>query len=84
MMFNDKNVRSNTICPATIVTPMIERNLTGEGIDMDMLEAMNRHTDSMAAPNMPEDVAYTILFLASDVSKNITGQTIVADYGYSL
>lgn len=84
MLFNTKHIRSNTICPATIVTPMIERNLCGEGIDMDLITAMSRHTDSMAEPNMPEDIAQTILFLASDESKNITGQTIVADYGYSL
>ena len=33
---------------------------------------------------MPEDIAYTMLFLASDQASYITGQTIVVDGGSTL
>lgn len=32
----------------------------------------------------PEDIAETLLFLASDAARNITGQTLAADGGMSI
>ena len=84
VMSSQKGVRCNAICPATIVTPMIEANMRGEGMDMETLAAMGSHANPNVPVNMPEDIAATLLFLASDESRNITGQAIVCDFGYSL
>lgn len=84
MMEAGHNIRCNCLCPATIVTPMVAANLRGEGMDMETLNIMQKHSYYEAPVNMPEDIATTLLFLASDESKNITGQAIVCDFGYSL
>ena len=42
------------------------------------------HMDRNVPVCNPEDVANTILFLASDEARAITGQTIVTDFGANL
>jgi 3-oxoacyl-[acyl-carrier protein] reductase len=69
-------IRVNAVCPGYIQTPM------SEAIDSPEFTArfvnryipMNRH-------GKPEEIAPVFLFLASDESSFITGQTIVADGG---
>jgi NAD(P)-dependent dehydrogenase (short-subunit alcohol dehydrogenase family) len=69
-------IRVNAVCPGYIQTPM------SEAIDSPEFTArfvkryipMNRH-------GRPEEIAPVFLFLASDESSFITGQTIVADGG---
>jgi enoyl-[acyl-carrier-protein] reductase (NADH) len=53
-------------------------------LDPDMMGAMAVHSNLKTQPCMPEDVANIILFLASDESRAITGQTLVTDFGSSL
>jgi len=84
VMNSGRGIRCNAICPATIVTPMIAANMRGEGMDGETLAAMGAHVCEKVPINMPEDIASTLLFLASDEGKNITGQALICDYGYSL
>ncbi|MBE6536264.1 MAG: SDR family oxidoreductase [Ruminococcaceae bacterium] len=44
----------------------------------------NSNSDLKVQPCMPDDVANMLLFFASDESRAITGQTIVADFGSTL
>ena len=53
-------------------------------LDRDMMMQMAKHADLKVQPCMPEDVANVLLFLASDESRSITGQTIVCDFGSTL
>ena len=53
-------------------------------LDMRMMGAMAKHNDLKIRPCMPDDVANVIAFLASDMSKALTGQVIVTDFGASL
>lgn len=77
------NVRCNAICPGSIATPMVA-NMAPETLDQDIFGPMLAHTDMSLPICMPEDVANTILFLASDESRAITGQVIVHDFGVNL
>lgn len=83
MRFGGKGIRSNAVCPGTIVTPMT-MNSNAKDMDPDMMNAMYRHLDLKAGTCMPEDVASIALFLASDESKAMTGQILVSDFGASL
>lgn len=76
-------IRANVVCPGTIMTPMT-MNSSQADMDMDMMAAMNAHLDLKARIAMPEDVANIVLFLASDESRAMTGQVLVADFGSSL
>ena len=83
LLFADKYIRCNAICPGTIVTPMT-MNMKPEALDMRMMGAMSKHADLKVKPCMAEDVANIICFFASDDSKALTGQIIVSDFGASL
>lgn len=69
-----KGVRVNAIAPGVVKTPM-----TDALIDNLLQEKMER--SSLRRYGLPEEVAELLLFLASDDSAYITGQTIRIDGG---
>ena len=73
------NININSICPGFIKTDiiagLIERGLYDE-------KTLNTLTP-LGKIGEPDDVANIAVFLASDESKNITGQSIVTDGGWS-
>ena len=83
LRFAGTNVRCNAICPGTIVTPMVA-DMNPANLDMNIFGQMMKHNDLKVQPCMPEDVANMLLFLASDESRAITGQTLVTDFGSTL
>ncbi|HST25158.1 MAG TPA: SDR family NAD(P)-dependent oxidoreductase [Gaiellaceae bacterium] len=76
-------IRVNAVAPGTIDTPMLRRDLTGMNRD-EADSFLHRVADANALGRLgrPEEIAQTILFLASDASSYVTGETLVADGGY--
>lgn len=72
-----KNIRVNVIAPGFIKTDMTDK--LSDKIQKEYLKGIALNTFGEAS-----DVANTALFLASDLSKYITGQTIVVDGGLSI
>ena len=74
------NIRVNCVCPGDIDTPMLagECRQLGEDPARFMKEAADRPLNRVGTP---EDVANAVLFLASDMSKWITGAHLVVDGG---
>ena len=84
MLTAGNNIRCNVVCPGNILTPMTS-GMDFANMDMEMFTAMSKHADLKGCPSCEaEDVAKVLLFLASDESKPITGQTIVCDFGANL
>lgn len=83
LRFAGTNIRCNSVCPGTIVTPMVA-GMNPANMDADMFGQMAKHGDLKVQPCMPEDVANILLFLASDESRAITGQSIATDFGSTL
>jgi len=71
------NIRVNAIAPGAIDTPMIQE----AGLDQKALEGLLTRVP-MKRTGRPEEIASTVLFLASDASSYITGATIVVDGGW--
>jgi len=69
-----RNINANAVAPGFIQTEMTAR--LSEELKKKMLEAI-----PLAKLGAPEDVANLCLFLASDESSYITGQTIIIDGG---
>ena len=68
-------VRVNAVAPGPIRTPLMERNRTAEEIDaMGGVAVLGR-------VGQPEEVAAAILWLASDASSYVVGQTLEVDGG---
>ena len=83
LRFAGTNIRCHVVCPGIIVTPMVA-DMRPETLDQNMIGQMAKHSDLSVQPCMAEDVANIILFLASDESRAITGQTIISDFGSTL
>jgi len=83
MLFADKHIRCNAVCPGNIITPMTS-NLDYKSLDMTLMGALNKHGDMSLPSCSAEDVGNIILFLASDEAKPLTGQILVSDYGVNL
>ncbi len=73
-----RGINVNGIAPGAIETPGVEK-----GLDKKALDQM---VASIPAQKMgkPEDIAEAVIFLASDKSNYITGQTLVVDGGWVL
>ena len=81
--FTGTGIRCNSVNPSTIVTPMT-MTTDPASLDQNMMGQMRKHMNLSVQPCMPIDVANILLFLASDESRAITGQVIVADFGATL
>lgn len=83
LYYADDNIRVNSVHPGYIWTPLVEQ--LGEESDMGV-KKFREHLDSLhpiGHVGEPKDIAYGILYLASDESKFTTGSELVIDGGYT-
>ena len=76
------NIRVNSVHPGYILTPMIEQAAAASPDGA----AMYKYLESLHPVGHlgePEDIAYGVLYLASDESKFVTGSELVIDGGYT-
>ncbi len=81
-----KGVTINAVCPGTVDTDLGRRALRERakllGISPDALT--QRYVSGLAIPRlaMPDDVAHTVAFLASNVANYITGEVLAVSGGF--
>ena len=83
LLYAKEKIRVNSVHPGYIWTPLVEdlgKN-SEEGVDAFRKELASRHP--VGHVGEPEDIAYGILYLASDESKFVTGSELVIDGGYT-
>jgi NAD(P)-dependent dehydrogenase (short-subunit alcohol dehydrogenase family) len=74
-------IRCNSIHPGYIWTPQTENYLRDLGkLESEKAKALSRHPIGFLGE--PNDIAYMVLYLASDESKFVTGSEMVVDGGY--
>ena len=83
LLYAKDNIRVNSVHPGFIWTPLVEEmgKETDEGVD-----AFRKQLDSLhpiGHVGEPDDIAYGIVYLASDESKFVTGSELVIDGGYT-
>jgi NAD(P)-dependent dehydrogenase (short-subunit alcohol dehydrogenase family) len=77
------DVRCNSIHPAFIKTPIIDPFIAMTGGDEEAAHAILSRGIPLGHIGEPNDVAYAVLYLASDESKFVTGAEIKIDGGLS-
>jgi NAD(P)-dependent dehydrogenase (short-subunit alcohol dehydrogenase family) len=76
------NIRVNSVHPGYILTPMIEQAAAASPDGA----AMYKYLESLHPVGHlgePDDIAYGVLYLASEESKFVTGSELVIDGGYT-
>ncbi|MDR4887335.1 SDR family oxidoreductase [Bacillus sp. HNG] len=74
--YGKNKIRCNAVAPGLILTPAARNNMSPEVLDIfAKFNALPYHGE-------PEDIGNTVVFLASDEAKFITGQTIQVEGGH--
>jgi len=83
----DYNIRVNSIHPGFIYTEMVDGVIKADvekfGITMEEAKKLYEDMTMMGRFGEPEDIAYGVLYFASDESKYVTGAELVIDGGYT-
>jgi NAD(P)-dependent dehydrogenase (short-subunit alcohol dehydrogenase family) len=76
-------IRVNAVCPGRVATPMPQSRLK-PGDDWEEIQRRWGKNIPLGRVGQPEDIANSILFLASDESSWITGTLLVIDGGATI
>ena len=80
--YADKNIRVNALLPGATATPQAFSHPSLQAPTREEQLALFAKAQPIPRPGMPEDIAKSALWLASDLSDWITGQAIIADGGF--
>ncbi len=82
LIYAKDNIRVNSVNPGYIWTPLIENHLKSKG-DMEAGRKALDALHPLGHIGEPIDVAWAILYLASEESRFVTGSDLVIDGGYT-
>lgn len=77
-------VRVNAVCPGGTITPYHIRRAAARGVSEAEMRTQRAGDNLLGRWAEPREVAYPILFLASDESSFVTGATLMVDAGRSI
>ena len=83
LLYAKDRIRVNSVHPGYIWTPMVEGAGQASGTDLDTFRRQVSELHPLGHLGEPDDIAYGILYLASDESKFVTGSELVIDGGYT-
>lgn len=83
LLYAGDGIRVNSVHPGFIWTPLVEdlAERSGEGVEEFRAQLDDLHP--LGHVGEPDDIAWGIVFLASDESKFMTGSELVIDGGYT-
>jgi meso-butanediol dehydrogenase/(S,S)-butanediol dehydrogenase/diacetyl reductase len=80
------NINVNSVCPGVVRTAMWELLLDArakrQGVTREQVWNEWMEQIPLKRPQTPEDIANVVLFLSSEVSKNVTGEAINVNGGF--
>jgi NAD(P)-dependent dehydrogenase (short-subunit alcohol dehydrogenase family) len=76
-----EGIRVNAVCPGPIFTRFHERRAAAAGKTAEEFVREFGHDTMLRRPGTPREVAYCVLFLASDESSFVTGTCLLVDGG---
>ena len=83
LIYAPDKIRVNSVHPGFIWTPMVEKHLKTVGDDMAASKAATAALHPLGSMGEPDDIAWAVVYLASDESKFVTGTELVIDGGYT-
>lgn len=83
LLYAKDKIRVNSIHPGYIWTPMVENFLKSQG-NLEEGKKQVGALHPLGHIGEPNDIAYAIVYLASEESKFMTGEELVIDGGYTI
>jgi NAD(P)-dependent dehydrogenase (short-subunit alcohol dehydrogenase family) len=84
MLYAADRIRVNSVHPGYVWTPMVEHHLQASGAtDLAAAREEVGRLHPLGHMGEPDDIAWGIVYLASDESKFVTGAELVIDGGYT-
>jgi NAD(P)-dependent dehydrogenase (short-subunit alcohol dehydrogenase family) len=83
LIYAKDNIRVNSVHPGFIWTPLVEALANGSTIGPKEFKKQLDNRHPIGHVGTPDDVAYGVLYLASEESKFVTGTELVIDGGYT-
>lgn len=77
----DYGIRVNVVCPGSTLTDFHVNRTTAAGKSVEALKGERQDTSLLARWANPSEIAYPILWMASDEASFITGTTLLVDGG---
>jgi NAD(P)-dependent dehydrogenase (short-subunit alcohol dehydrogenase family) len=84
LLYASDRIRVNSVHPGYIRTPMVEHHLRDSGatdLEAAMIDVGKLHP--LGHMGEPDDIAWGVVYLASDEAKFVTGTELVIDGGYT-
>jgi NAD(P)-dependent dehydrogenase (short-subunit alcohol dehydrogenase family) len=81
--YASEQIRVNSIHPAYIWTLMVENHLSATAPDLEAAKAAAGAAHPIGTMGEPDDIAWAVVWLASNEAKFVTGAEIVIDGGYT-
>lgn len=81
-VYGKYNIRVNSVHPSTVLTPLVQGIANAFPGGLKEYEKVNTTTQSIRRLGLPIDVAYGVLYLASDESTWVTGVNLPIDGGF--
>ena len=79
-----QGIRANAVCPGSTLTDFHVNKAKAAGRDIETLKRERDETSLIGRWASPEEIAWPILWLASDEASFITGATLMVDGGLSV
>jgi NAD(P)-dependent dehydrogenase (short-subunit alcohol dehydrogenase family) len=83
MLYAADAIRVNSVHPGFIWTPMVQHYLEAGGGDVEAARAQVAALHPLGHLGEPDDIAWGVVYLASDESRFVTGSELVIDGGYT-
>ncbi len=83
LIYAADRIRVNSIHPGYIWTPMVEQHLRNNTPDLEAAKRATGALHPLGHMGEPDDIAWGVVYLASDESKFVTGSELVIDGGYT-
>jgi NAD(P)-dependent dehydrogenase (short-subunit alcohol dehydrogenase family) len=78
-----ERIRVNSIHPGYVWTPMVENHLRATSNDLAAARAAAGAAHPLGHMGEPDDIAWAVVYLASDEAKFVTGAELAVDGGYT-
>ena len=83
LTFAPDKIRVNSVHPGFIFTGMVDRYVKGAGLQHDQAKAALDALHPLGGTGHPDDIAWGVVYLASDQARWVTGSELVIDGGYT-